>query len=340
MAKRKSRPARKVTNNATAAKQEQPELSPHEQAAKTEEATAPLQQALHEAIEGVDSQEKADAIMAEVAQSANQQPAGVVSDAEPSKSADAAATEVAAVQAGEGDAATAAVLEESARAVATTNGKDREVVSDAIQAVFNPEQAGVPTGEQADQRSYLRRALIKRLGPLDALDAELFLLVNRLPHPLFLNRLFRFLTEIYRGGAAWYALIVAILLWRPPLGRRLLREIAVPLGLAIWLVEYPIKSYFRRKRPFITIVQTIVIGRKPGSWSFPSGHSATAYAGAWLLSRYLPRWRFPLYLVATLTAFSRVYLGAHYPGDVAAGSTLGVLFAWLLRRVPWPWRST
>ncbi|HET9905506.1 MAG TPA: phosphatase PAP2 family protein, partial [Anaerolineales bacterium] len=98
-------------------------------------------------------------------------------------------------------------------------------------------------------------------------------------------------------------------------------------------VEFPIKAYFRRRRPFISIIQAIVIGKKPGTWSFPSGHSAAAFAGAWLFNRKFPGWSPLTYLIAGQVAFSRVYLGDHYPGDVASGSLLGMLFAMLFRRL-------
>ena len=329
-----------ATTDETAA----PETAAPETAASSaqDKTTEPLRRTLHKAVASVNSQAKADGLIDELVQSTEQQQPieEIISDGSVSNAAEAVAKVAAVDEETEGETPPQAILAESARAVATTVGQDQEAISATVQEVFNPEQQGVAAPDQAKQRSYLRRALIKRLGPLDALDAELFLWVNELPHTQLLNRFFYFLTLIYRGGAAWYGIMALIMAWRPKLGWQLAREAALPLGLAIWLVEYPIKAYFRRRRPFITIVQAIVIGRKPDSWSFPSGHAATAYAGAWLLSHVLPRWRFPLYLVATLTAFSRVYLGAHYPGDVVAGSTVGLLFAWLLRRVPWPWRST
>ena len=113
------------------------------------------------------------------------------------------------------------------------------------------------------------------------------------------------------------------------------RDTALPLTVTTALVEYPIKAYFKRRHPFITIIQAIVIGEKPGTWSFPSGRSAAAFGGAWLLNRQF--WRFGIlrYIVAGMAAFSRIYLGDHYPGDVASGSALGMLFAmffrWLVR---------
>src|SRR6185369_14101494 len=102
---------------------------------------------------------------------------------------------------------------------------------------------------------------------------------------------------------------------------------ALPLFTTSLIVEHFVKEYFKRRRPFITIIQAIVIGKKPGSWSFPSGHSAAAFAGAWLLNQKFPRRRGLRYIVASLVAFSRIYLGDHYPGDVLSGSLFGLLFA-------------
>jgi len=115
--------------------------------------------------------------------------------------------------------------------------------------------------------------------------------------------------------------------------REVLREVTLPLLISGLLVELPIKTYFKRKRPFITIIQAIVIGRKPGTWSFPSGHSAAAFAGAWLLNNKFRRFWGLRYLVAGFVAFSRIYLGDHYPGDVASGSLLGMLFAMFFHRL-------
>src|SRR4051812_24966956 len=63
----------------------------------------------------------------------------------------------------------------------------------------------------------------------------------------------------------------------------------------------------------------------PTSTSFPSGHSASAAAFAVAVGELLPALKAPLRGAAFVVAFSRVYTGVHYPGDVLVGVTVGAL---------------
>jgi len=193
--------------------------------------------------------------------------------------------------------------------------------------------------DNIQQREYLRQAVLRRLKPVDALDANLFLLVNHLHHTRPLNNLFYGITVAFNGGAAWYVLMGIAVLRKRRAFRDTLWDVVLPLTITTTLVEHPIKAYFKRRRPFISIIQAIVIGKKPGTWSFPSGHSAAAFAGAWLLNRKSPRFSILRYMTAGMVAFSRIYLGDHYPGDVASGSLLGMLFAMLFRWLVRSWRK-
>ena len=300
------------------------------------EQARPVRRALKDAIASVDSPEQADEVIRDLESVAADQ---TVKDVEESRSpaptpaAAARKVEKAARAATEGQK-TGEVLHATAKALATQDKRQREVVSEAVQEVINPEQQGAaPTVEDEQKREYLQHAVLKRLKPLDALDANLFLMVNHLPHTRLLNRFFYRLTVAFNGGAAWYVLLAISALRNRRRFSELVRQVAVPLTIATALVEFPVKAYFRRRRPFITIIQAIVIGKKPGTWSFPSGHSASAFGGAWLLNRQLPHLWGLRYVLASLVAFSRIYLGDHYPGDVASGSLLGMLFAMFFRKL-------
>ena len=93
------------------------------------------------------------------------------------------------------------------------------------------------------------------------------------------------------------------------------------------LVAVGLKAISARERPFERIDEADpLLGATVGS-SFPSGHAATSAAGALVLALTVRRWIPFLVLLAAGIAFSRVYVGVHYPLDVLGGAIIGAAIA-------------
>ena len=110
-----------------------------------------------------------------------------------------------------------------------------------------------------------------------------------------------------------------------PRGRRAaVQGLAAVAGTSA-LVNLAVKPLARRRRPD-RLASEVPIARHvrmPTSRSFPSGHSAAAFAFAAGVGRVAPAAGVPLHALAALVAYSRVHTGVHYPGDVLAGSLIG-----------------
>lgn len=222
----------------------------------------------------------------------------------------------------------------AAEAVADT--KEAPAVVAAAIDTLGPGAVAASAAERSEVqrgREWLKEAVLRRMGPLQAADARIYLVLNGLPHPRWADRLGNAVTFITTGGWVWMLGVLVAKRLGVPRGRETLHVMLPCVAGATWIVENPVKAYFRRRRPFIDIVRALVVGKKPGSWSFPSGHTASSFASAWMLATVWKKQSPLFFLLASSVGFSRVYVGAHYPGDVAAGAAAGVVFTELLRRL-------
>jgi undecaprenyl-diphosphatase len=136
------------------------------------------------------------------------------------------------------------------------------------------------------------------------------------------------------------AIIIAVCAWMALAERRASIGIVLASSCGAGLLNTVLKSAFGRPRPSVVPQLAMV-----DSMSFPSGHAMIAAAvyltlGA-LLARTTNYWRLRLYYLGValgitgLVAFSRVYLGVHYPSDVLAGMAAGALWALVCDVAAW-----
>ena len=93
-------------------------------------------------------------------------------------------------------------------------------------------------------------------------------------------------------------------------------------------VNVLVKPVARRRRPVRDTDEARTRNvRMPTSASFPSGHTAAAFAFANAAGRIMPVASVPLHTLAAVVGYSRVHTGVHYPGDVIAGALIGAVIA-------------
>jgi undecaprenyl-diphosphatase len=138
-----------------------------------------------------------------------------------------------------------------------------------------------------------------------------------------LSTVMRAFTVAGTAGALWgFVAAAAFLLTGLECSRLLIPWVAIA---ASWTAAEGAKYLFNRTRPFLWDTEIAPLIRTPSSSSFPSGHSATAAAGALTLSVLYPPLAPALVLAALLVVLSRVYLGVHFPFDVLAGIFIGLV---------------
>ena len=162
------------------------------------------------------------------------------------------------------------------------------------------------------------------------LDVAVYAAVAATPSPT-LDRFMRRLSHAADYSRLSISAAAVLALGGGPAGRRAAGRGLASIGVTSAVVNLVVKPLSRRRRPD-RAAQSVPFARQvpmPTSSSFPSGHSAAAFAFATGVGQVLPSAAVPLRALAALVAYSRVHTGVHYPADVVTGALLGTMVAQL-----------
>ena len=154
-------------------------------------------------------------------------------------------------------------------------------------------------------------------------------------HGGFLDKLMVIITSLGEGGIIFIAIALALLCTKK------YRKAGVAIIVALLVMEVGnnlvLKTIFARPRPF-NLDPTVYswwhevykfpeLVSRPTSYSFPSGHTSSAFAAAIALLWYDRKFGIPLTLFAAVMGFSRIYVEVHYCTDVLFGALVGIVYA-------------
>ena len=168
-------------------------------------------------------------------------------------------------------------------------------------------------------------------------DISILLYIQEHIRKEWMNGFWRAITFLGDGG--WFWILCAVVLLAVPKTRKTGYAAALSLIFGAIVTNLLLKNIVARPRPFAEIEALIPMITKPKDFSFPSGHTTASFAVALVMLRMLPKkFGIPAVVLAALVAFSRLYLGVHYPTDVLAGFVIALvgstLSVWIVRTKP------
>jgi len=186
--------------------------------------------------------------------------------------------------------------------------------------VPHPAGSSRPGATSSDSPLGMARHL---LGEADALDRAVYETVANTPTPTLDVAMTR-LADASNYSRLSLLIAAALAVAGGRRGRRAAFSGLVAVGASSLTADLTAKHLVHRRRPERSPANTGRRARMPTSSSFPSGHTASAFAFATAVATNLPELSLPLYGLATAVGYSRVHNGVHYPGDVMGGAVLGL----------------
>jgi len=160
---------------------------------------------------------------------------------------------------------------------------------------------------------------------IQAFDTSALLYIQGFIRTPFLNAVMIFFSSIGNLGLVW--IVTGLVLLIPKRTRRGGFDLLLCLLAAYIINDLVIKELVARIRPYEAIDSLKILVKPLTSYSFPSGHANSSFAAALALTLAFGKKGALAYIPAAAIAFSRCYVGVHYPSDVVAGMLVGTLVA-------------
>src|SRR6056297_2779694 len=166
---------------------------------------------------------------------------------------------------------------------------------------------------------------------IEIIDLKILDLIKKFLNYPILDKILYFLTWIGNKGAVW--IIIACYLLIKKENRKIGVKVLIALLLGLVLGDIILKPTIGRIRPFLNYdyIKTTIEGI--GIYSFPSGHTTSSFSAATVIYINKKRIGFPLLILASVIAFSRLYFMVHYPSDIIGGIALGLICAILAEKL-------
>lgn len=156
-----------------------------------------------------------------------------------------------------------------------------------------------------------------------SIEGDILLFIQEHIRNSICDPIFKGITHLGDAGIFWIILTIILLIFKKTRKAGLCSAIALVGSLVI--NNMILKPLINRTRPYEVVEGLICIADKANDPSFPSGHTGASFASAIALYKNLPkRYGIILIVLASLIAFSRLYIGIHYPTDVLGGIIIGI----------------